>query len=85
MTQHSLRVSDSSFYDLVCTVCGATDASGDDRLRYDCPGDENKGYLQALERKEAKLAQALDDLRRTIAFYKRQVEEKEKKNGAITA
>jgi hypothetical protein len=36
---HTTRFSDSSIYDEVCTKCGATDAAGDTRLRYRCPGE----------------------------------------------
>lgn len=34
---HLTRYSDSSLYDEVCVNCGATDASGDDRLKSPCP------------------------------------------------
>jgi hypothetical protein len=34
---HKTRFSDSSVYDEVCTLCGATDARGDDRLDKPCP------------------------------------------------
>lgn len=35
---HKTRFSDSSFYDEICTLCGATDAAGDDRLKHQCQG-----------------------------------------------
>jgi len=38
---HKTRYSDSSFYDEVCTVCGATDGRGDYGLKYPCPGVAN--------------------------------------------
>lgn len=38
--EHKTRFSDSSLYDEVCTVCGATDAMGDRRLHAPCPGSE---------------------------------------------
>lgn len=34
---HNTRFSDSSLYDVVCMLCGATDARNDVRLRYPCP------------------------------------------------
>lgn len=34
---HVTRLSDSSVYDEVCTLCGATDARGSDRLQKPCP------------------------------------------------
>lgn len=34
---HVTRYSDSSLYDEVCVLCGATDARGDDRLERKCP------------------------------------------------
>lgn len=37
---HKTRISDSSLYDEVCTLCGATDASGDKRLSSPCPNQE---------------------------------------------
>jgi hypothetical protein len=33
---HQTRYSDSSLYDEVCTLCGATDARGSDRLYQPC-------------------------------------------------
>lgn len=37
---HITRMSDSSLYDEVCTVCGATDAMGDNRLNKKCTGKQ---------------------------------------------
>lgn len=34
---HCTRLSDSSFYDEVCTLCGATDGRGDNSLDRPCP------------------------------------------------
>ena len=34
---HNLRYSDSSFYDYICTSCGATDQRGSTRLNSPCP------------------------------------------------
>ncbi len=34
---HVTRWSDSSYYDEICTVCGATDARSSDRLEQPCP------------------------------------------------
>jgi hypothetical protein len=34
---HKTRISDSSLYDEVCKLCGATDGRGDERLRHPCP------------------------------------------------
>lgn len=34
---HKTRFSDSSLYDVVCVLCGATDARGSDRLDKPCP------------------------------------------------
>ena len=34
---HKTRASDSSLYDEVCTLCGATDGPSDLRLTYECP------------------------------------------------
>lgn len=34
---HRTRSSDSSFYDEVCTLCGATDGRGDNSLDRPCP------------------------------------------------
>jgi len=34
---HQTRISDSSLYDEVCKLCGATDGRGDERLRHPCP------------------------------------------------
>lgn len=34
---HVTRLSDSSLFDEVCTLCGATDARGSDRLQKPCP------------------------------------------------
>ncbi len=60
--QHVTRFSDSSFYDEVCTVCGGTDASGDDRLDHPCQGSEKAGEVAAASRRvdkaRAKLAEA---------------------------
>lgn len=39
---HKIRYSDSSFYDEVCTMCGGTDASGDERLKRPCTGEKSK-------------------------------------------
>lgn len=36
-SSHQTRFSDSSLYDEVCTLCGATDAPGDYRLSWCCP------------------------------------------------
>lgn len=35
---HTIRSSDASTFDEICTECGATDASGDNRLHYPCSG-----------------------------------------------
>ena len=43
-SSHKTRMSiDSSLYDEVCTVCGATDAPGDLRLTHKCPGLTSTG------------------------------------------
>lgn len=34
---HQTRYSDSSMYDEVCTLCGATDARGSTKLDEPCP------------------------------------------------
>lgn len=57
--QHDTRYSDSSFYDVVCKVCGGTDASGDDRLRYPCTGSPSVGEVEAAKRKVARAKEAL--------------------------
>lgn len=37
---HKIRFSDSSLYDFVCVLCGATDAVSDLRLGFPCPRTE---------------------------------------------
>lgn len=39
---HKTRISDSSIYDEICTLCGATDARGGNRLNEPCPKAESK-------------------------------------------
>ena len=39
---HRTRYSDSSLYDEVCVLCGATDSRGSDALDRPCPGSESK-------------------------------------------
>lgn len=34
---HRTRLSDSSVFDEICTLCGATDGRGDERLNKKCP------------------------------------------------
>lgn len=75
--KHATRYSDSSLYDTVCTACGATDAAGDDRLKFPCHGSELDGKIAAAARKvvlkkeELRLAQkALDELVRQEAKEK---------------
>ena len=58
---HKTRYSDSSIYDEVCTICGATDANGDDRLKYPCPGDAELSSRQAAERRVERARAALLD------------------------
>ncbi|QUS39586.1 hypothetical protein RPMA_12615 [Tardiphaga alba] len=36
-SSHITRFSDSSYYDEVCTLCGATDANGQEKLSQPCP------------------------------------------------
>lgn len=45
---HITRESDSSSYYEVCTVCGATNVSGDGwgKLAIPCPGQSNKDFMK---------------------------------------
>jgi hypothetical protein len=45
---HVTRYSDSSLYDEVCTICGATDAMGDTRLDRPCPASPIKKYYYVM-------------------------------------
>lgn len=46
---HTYRVSDSSYYDVVCEACGGTDAAGDKRLDKPCTAQQFALFKQIIE------------------------------------
>lgn len=73
---HQTRYSDSSLYDEVCTLCGATDARNDDRLRHPCG--------QAPESDKDKLFKAAAQALMTIDAIYQWVDRVEKAGGATS-
>lgn len=59
--EHKTRYSDSSMYDIVCTICGGTDGAGDDRLDHPCQGNERAGEIAAASRKVKVAEKALQE------------------------